>query len=197
MCRSVEKSICELYGLVSGQEPLIPYSLPWQRSIRLLTVSGALVAFLSMVGITSPSEQGCEHRLQSSDEIIRFFVTLQERGDLRVLHFDLVAVEIFLLTQESVLAFEQCDPARHVGLGRTLSLSRFLGSIVAVSRAWARRVGHWGWLCYFRDMVRHLLLRRTLSHFVGQSVKLGELFDSCISNFGITDINTVQMLEST
>ena len=31
--------------------------------------------------------------MQSSDEIIRFFVTFQERGDLRVLHFDLVAVE--------------------------------------------------------------------------------------------------------
>jgi hypothetical protein len=82
-----------------------PLFLKWLRIDRLLTISGALVAFLSMDGIASPSEQGCEHRLQSSDEIIRFFVTLQERGDLRVLHFDLVAVEIFLLTQESVLAF--------------------------------------------------------------------------------------------
>src|ERR1700677_3117420 len=65
----------------------------------LLTVPGALVAFLSMVGVASPSEQRREHRLQSSDEIICFLVTLQERGDLGVLHLDLIPEEFALLSK--------------------------------------------------------------------------------------------------
>jgi hypothetical protein len=64
---------------------------------RLLTVSGALIAVLAMIGIRSPAEQRREHRLQSPDEIVGLLVTLQERGDLRVFHFDLVTEEFALL----------------------------------------------------------------------------------------------------
>ena len=50
-------------------------------------------------------------------------------------------------------------------------------SYVAVGRAWARRVGHRRWLDGLGDMVRRILRCRAVSYFVGQAMKLRELFD--------------------
>ena len=77
------------------------------------------------------SQQGCQHRLQSPDQEIGFLVALQQRGDLRILHADLVA-------QKNILTFEARDILRHVGLWRALSLLNFRCVIVAVGRARAR-----------------------------------------------------------
>ena len=48
------------------------------------------------------SQQGGQHRLQSPDQEIGFLVALQERGDLRIFHADLVA-------QKNILTFESRD----------------------------------------------------------------------------------------
>ena len=141
-----------------------------------------------MIGVRSPAEQRREHRLQSPDEIIGLFVALQERGDLRVLHFDLVAEKIALLAQARVFPFEQCDHARRVGLGRTLSFRNCLGVIVAVGRARARCVGRRRRLCLASDRVRHFFRCRAVSHFVGEAVKLRKLFDCALDRNRVDEI---------
>ena len=149
-----------------------------------------------MIAIASSSQQRCEHRLQSSDEIVGLFVALQKRGDLGIFHFDLVAIKILLLAQERVLPFKHCDHARRVGLGRAVSRRDFFNAGTAVGRAWSRRVGRLQWLGGLGDRVRHALRRRAASDFVAQPMKLRELFDRALDRNRIDEIGEAGCVSS-
>ena len=126
------------------------------------------------------AEQGRQHPLQSPDENIGLAAPLGELFDLRVFGRDLPAQKFdFAFEARDIAWFEfRCrDKLRHVAQCRTRSLRYFRCVGVALGRGWARCVDEGHWLNDGRDPVRHVVLWRALSHFVGDAVQLGKLGD--------------------